>query len=182
MVSQNMPQRYSELWKTYERLNINYAVVSAIIEREHHGETEVLIQTRWKPETDPVYSGTLEIPAGGMNHYEKVYEAVAREVLEETGLKVTSFKPDVRTKVHSTQGDDCFAFVPFCCQQQLKGGWPRVGFVFVCTVEDKEPVARQGEVKDIRWMKKSELKKVFEETPERIFTLQLGVLDYYLNG
>ena len=176
-----MQNQLSELRKTYERLNINYAVVSAIIEREQDGEKEILIQTRWKPQTDPVYSGTLEIPAGGMNHYENVYDAVAREVLEETGLKVTSFKPDIRTKVHSPKGDDCFAFIPFCCQQQLKGGWPRVGFVFVCTVEDKEPIPRQGEVKDIRWMKKSELKKVFEENPEKIFTLQLGVLDYYLN-
>lgn len=169
------------LQKTIKSLNLNFSLVSAIIERERDGEIEVLVQTRWKPERDPQYSGTLEIPAGAMNQYENVYDAVEREVLEETGLKVIGFRPDVRTKVHSQQGDDCFAFVPFCCQQQLGGEWPRVGFVFLCTVEDQEPIPRQGEVKDIRWMKKSELRQVFEETPEKIFTLQLGVLDYYLN-
>ena len=61
-------------------------MVSAIIEREHNGEKEILVQTRWKPERDPLYSGTLEIPAGGMHVYENVYDAVKREVLEETGL------------------------------------------------------------------------------------------------
>jgi 8-oxo-dGTP diphosphatase len=136
---------------------------------------------RWKPDRDPHYSGTIEIPAGGMNRYENVYDAVKREVLEETGLQVISFYPDIRTKTYAPKDDDCFAFVPFCCQQQLKGGLPRVGFVFLCRVVDAEPVPQHEEVRDIRWMKTSELRKIIEETPERIFTLHLGVLDYYLN-
>lgn len=171
----------SELHKTIQSLNLNFSLVSAIIEREREGEMEILVQTRWKPKIDPVYSGTLEIPAGAMDKYENAYDAIAREVFEETGLKVTGFKPEVRTKVHSSKDDECFAFVPFCCQQQLKGEWPRVGFVFICTVENKEPVPQPEEVKNIWWMKKSELKKVLEETPEKIFILQRGVLDYYLN-
>jgi 8-oxo-dGTP pyrophosphatase MutT (NUDIX family) len=155
-------------------------IVSAIIERERDGEIEVLVQTRWKPGIDPQYSGTLEIPAGGIGKHESVYDALKREVFEETGLRVTGFKPDVRTKIHSQKNDEAFAFLPFCCQQQTRGK-PRVGFVFICTVEDKEPIPGHGEVKDIRWIKKSELKKILEETPEKIFTFQLGVLDYYLN-
>ena len=159
----------------------NIPVVSAIVERVRNGETEVLIQTRWKPERDPEYSGTLEIPAGWTDKYENVYDTLKREILEETGLVVTRIKPDIKTRVHSPRNDGSFAFVPFCCQQQLKGGKPWVGFVFLCEVEDKEPVAQAEEVKDIRWMKKSELEKIFKETPEKIFTLQLGTLDYYFN-
>ena len=53
--------------------------------------------------------------------------------------------------------------------------------MFICTVEDKDPIPEPSEVKDIQWMKKSELKKVLENTPEQIFMLQLGVLDYYLS-
>jgi 8-oxo-dGTP pyrophosphatase MutT (NUDIX family) len=158
----------------------NVPIVSAIIEREHDEAKEILVQTRWKPERDPQYSGTLEIPAGEILPYENVYDAVKREVLEETGLRVTRFSPDIRTKTYAPKDDDCFAFVPFCCQQQLKGGLPRVGFVFLCQVEDAEPVPQQDEVRDIRWMPVSELRQIFEETPERIFTLQLGVLEYYL--
>ena len=122
---------YADVFARFERLrsglDVNLPIVSAIIEREHNGEKEMLVQTRWKPDRDPLYSGTLEIPAGGMHVYENVYDAVKREVLEETGLQVTSFYPDIRTKIYAPKEDDCFAFVPFCYQQQLKGGLPRVG-------------------------------------------------------
>ena len=164
-----------------ERADIHVPIVSAIIERDHDGVTEILVQTRWKPEQDPFYSGTLEIPAGGIRPYEHVYDAVKREVLEETGLRVIAFDPDIRTQIYAPRDDDCFAFVPFCCQQQLKGGSPRVGFVFLCQVEDADPTPQHDEVRDIRWMQPSELRQIIAATPERIFTLQLGVLDYYLN-
>jgi 8-oxo-dGTP diphosphatase len=156
-------------------------VVSAIIEREQDGELEILVQTRWKPDQDPEYSGTLEIPAGTLEKYESVYDALAREVFEETGLRVTGFRPDIRTKTYVQKDDEVFAFLPFCCQQQTQGK-QRVGFVFVCTVEEKQPVANVNEAKDARWMKQSELKRLLEQAPEEIFAFQLGALDYYLQS
>lgn len=175
---------FAQFEQLREQTDGNVPMVSAIIERDHEGEKEILVQTRCKPDRDPHYSGTLEIPAGGMHRYENVYDAVQREVLEETGLQVISFYPDIRTKIYAPHDDACFAFVPFCCQQQLQGGLPRVGFVFLCQVENANvaiPTPQHDEVRDIRWMKTSELRQIIEETPERIFTLQLGVLDYYLN-
>lgn len=158
----------------------NIPVVSAIIERIHESRKQVLVQTRWKPERDPIYSGTIEIPAGWIDEYENVYDALRREVFEETGLTITRVTPEIKTAVHTTDKDDAsFAFVPFCCQQQLKGGRPWIGFVFLCEVEDKEPIAQTEEVRDIRWMDKEELHQLFLKSPEQIFTLQLGVLDYY---
>lgn len=174
-------QTVQEAKHLLESIDVNASIISVIIEREHTGDREVLVQTRWKPEKDPQYSGTLEIPAGGIHAYENVYDAVKREVLEETGLRVKSFYPDIQTKTYAPKDDDCFAFMPFCCQQQLRGGVPRLGFVFICSVEDTEPIPQRDEVKDIRWIKKFQLKKIFETTPERIFTLQLPVLDYYFN-
>ena len=57
-------QAYAEVFERIARpsggLAVNVPIVSAIIEREHAGEIEVLVQTRWKPERDPLYSGTLE--------------------------------------------------------------------------------------------------------------------------
>jgi hypothetical protein len=44
-----------------------------------------------------------------------------------------------------------------------------------------EASGTRSEVKDIRWIKKSELKKLVDTHPEQIFTLQLGVLNYYFN-
>jgi 8-oxo-dGTP pyrophosphatase MutT (NUDIX family) len=159
----------------------NLPVVSAIIERTRNGETEILVQTRWKPDRDPKYSGTLEIAAGVIEKYENVYDALRREVKEETGLEITNIKSNTHTKTYSPQEDGSFGFIPFCCHQQLKDGKPWIGFAFICEVEDKEPAPQAEEVKDIRWIKKSELKEIFENTPEKIFTLQLGVLEYYLN-
>ena len=80
---------------------INIPIVSAIIERKHNGKTEVLIQTRWKPDRDPEYSGTIEIPAGWIDRYESVYDALRREVGEETGLGVVKLHPDLQTKIYS---------------------------------------------------------------------------------
>ena len=87
-----------------------------------------------------------------MHAYEDVHDAVRREVFEETGLRVTSIEPDVRTKTYAPRNDGCFAFVPFCCVQQLAGGIPRLGFAFVCRVADGEPTPQEDEVRDIRWM------------------------------
>ncbi|MCI0554655.1 MAG: NUDIX hydrolase [Anaerolineae bacterium] len=95
-------------------MNINGAIVSVIVERERDGDVEVLLQTPWKPERDPVYSGTLEIPAGGIMAYENIYAAAKREVWEETGLRVTHFDPDIQIPTYSPRDDDCFAFLPFC--------------------------------------------------------------------
>lgn len=162
--------------------NMCFPVVSAIIERRIDGDVEILVQTRWKPEKDPEYSGALEIPAGWIDKYENVYDAIRREVYEETGLKVLKIKPDIKTKTFSPRDDGNFAFVPFCCQQQTKGGKPWVGFVFICEVEDKEPKPQEEEVRDIRWMKRDDLKKLFLTHPEEIFTLQLGALDFYFNS
>jgi ADP-ribose pyrophosphatase len=61
-------------------------IVSAIVERKCRKTTELLMQVRWKPKNDPVYSGAFEIPAGGIELGESVYEALKREVFEETGL------------------------------------------------------------------------------------------------
>jgi 8-oxo-dGTP pyrophosphatase MutT (NUDIX family) len=154
--------------------------VSAIIERRRGQLTEVLIQVRWKPERDLVYSGTFEIPAGGIGRHESVYDALKREVFEETGLRVTSFRPDVKTDMHSEVDDAVFAFVPFCCQQQLRGR-ARVGFVFVCTVAADEPVPGRGEVGEITWFDTASLKKLLRESPERIFIFQRPVLEFYLS-
>ncbi|MBI4261999.1 NUDIX hydrolase, partial [Candidatus Uhrbacteria bacterium] len=158
-------------------------VVSAIIERRGGGKkgTEVLIQTRWKPRRDPQYSGTIEMPVGWMNRYEDVFSALRREVFEETGLYITKIRPANRTKQYAPRNDGSFAFVPFCCIQQTKGGKPWVGFVFICEVENKQPTAQADEVRDVRWIKKSELRKMMQQNPKQFFTRQLGALDFYLS-
>lgn len=155
----------------------------AIVERDNNGEKEVLIQTRWKPARDPVYSGTLEFPAGVLDKpYENIHDTLARELKEEAGLRLKSIRGDRRTPVLSTGRDDrIIGFRPYCCTQQLKNGKPWVGFVFICEVEPGEPKSQLSESKDCRWMKVSELKAIFENSPEKLFGLELPAWHYYFS-
>lgn len=158
--------------------------VAAIIEREKNGEIELLIQTRHKPNNDPLYTGTFEFPAGTLDKpYENIFDALAREIDEECGLKLKSIKSDSKTKTFKTDKDDAvFGFKPFCCTQQLKNGKPWIGFVFICEVEDVEPKTSSNESQDVRWINAKEMKQIFTETPDKLFTLELPAWEYYFRS
>lgn len=155
-------------------------VVTAIIQRIYLDKKQILIQTRWKPDRDPVYSGTFEIAAGVMDAFESVYDALRREVFEETGLRVVSIFPKNNEKVYSTGKDDLvIGFEPFYCHQQIKNGRPWVGFAFICEVAEEEPKEQEGETKDIRWINLEEFEDLVRKKPEQIFALQLPILERY---
>lgn len=155
--------------------------MSALSSSEHDGKKEVLLQTRWKPASDPLYSGTLEFAAGQLDKpYENIFDATAREIQEETGLTLKSVVGEDRTKIYSPKGSDAsFAFRPFCCTQQLKDGRPWIGFIFIVEVEDGEPKAQLSETKDVHWMLASEVQDIFEHHPETLFGLELPAWEYY---
>lgn len=158
--------------------------VGAMIERENaNGELEVLMQTRWKPYFDAIYSGTLEFAAGALDQgYEEIHKTLEKEIKEETGLELLEIIDDSRTKVYKPQGNDAsFGFRPFCCVQQLENGRPWIGFIFRCRVKDGEPKAQKEEVRDVKWMKVSEIKEIFEKTPEKLFTLEVPAWEYYFS-
>ena len=77
---------------------------------------------------------------------------------------------------------DSSSYVGLSIKMRLNNLALWIGFVFLCEVKDTVPIAQEEETKDVRWMKKSELKLIFDTKPESIFTLQLGVLDYYFNN
>lgn len=166
----------------------NYAMaipyVGAIIERDNNGVIDVLIQTRWKPHSDPIYSGTFEFPAGTLDRpYENIYDALAREIWEECGLRLKRIKHESKTKImHSNKNDEVFGFRPFCCTQQLKNGKPWIGFVFICEVENGIPALKTDEAKDAKWMSFSDVKSIFSQSPELFFALELPALEYYFNN
>lgn len=162
--------------------NMCVPYVGGIIERKIDGKTEILIQTRWKPEIDSYYSGSIEIAAGALNTpYENIYETLAREIHEETGLILNRIINDSKTEVLSPRDDRVFGFRPYCCTQQLKNGLPWIGFIFRCEVKPGEPKAQVAEVKDVRWVEKSDLRRIFETEPEKIFTLELPAWQYYFS-
>ncbi len=155
-------------------------IASALVERRNaQGETELLIQKRLNC-NDSVYYGTWEIPAGHIDKFENVYDTVRREVKEETGLDVVEFIDDKQTAVASNGDDGVFAFKPFICNQYLKGkGWSWIGFVFRCRVAG-DIVPQAGETDGHQWVTIEVLKKMLQENPKQFFTLQVPVLEYYI--
>ncbi len=154
--------------------------VGAIIERHHNGQLQLLLQTRIN-QNAPQYVGTFEFAAGRMDKpFENAYDAIAREIKEETGLTIKQVIDDSQTDTYSPQKSDAsIGFRPFCCVQQLRDGLPWVGFIFRCAVEDGEPMSQETESKDVHWVDASEVKQWFEQSPEKFFTLQLPAWEYY---
>lgn len=169
--------------KTIYKLAVPFT--GAIVERDGpDGEKEVLLQTRWQPAGDPVYSGTLEFPVGKLDvPYENVFDTVAREVREETGLTLKSIRGEDKTQVYDGKKDDAaIGFRPFCCTQQLKSGRPWIGFIFVVTVGPGKPHAQLSESRDVKWVKLTKVRQIFETSPEKLFTLELPAWEYYFNN
>ena len=61
--------------------------VGAIITKQTDNNEFILVQDRKKNSADGT-DGLLEIPAGKIREYENIFDALRREVWEETGLKV----------------------------------------------------------------------------------------------
>ncbi|HRH33277.1 MAG TPA: NUDIX hydrolase [bacterium] len=161
----------------------NTTVVSALLERKNdRGEIELLLQKRINS-NDSVYYGTLEIPAGHILKFENIYDALNREVSEESGYTISEIINDEKTDIFSTLEDDgAFAFKPFICQQYIKGrGWGWMGFVFRCLVEKGETKEIDNEAADHHWVTLVELKNMLTENPKQFFTFHLPVLHYYIN-
>lgn len=159
-------------------------VVSAILLKKEGDELRVFIQTRWKSKASPTYSGMIEIPAGGVESYENVYDSLKREVKEETNFDIVRIIGDYQSEIDKPrQGDKAFVFKPFICQQVLEtnNGLPWIGFVFVCEVKGEVKI-NEKEAKDPKWVSIEELKRIIQKFPETIFPLQLPVLKYFVEN
>ena len=160
----------------------NTLIISALIQRRIGGKRHLFLQTRFKPDKSPAYSGLIEIPAGKIDAYENVYDALGREVKEECGLTVTRTIDDFHTDPAQFDNEDAvFVFRPFLCQQMLRSrhGLPWTGFVFLCETIG-EPKMDNSEAINPRWVSGDELEIILEK-PEMVFPLQFPVLQFYLN-
>lgn len=155
--------------------------VGTIIEKKDGNDIKLLIQTRWNTKYKSIYNGTFEFVAGVLDKpYESVYEAITREVKEETGLTVKHFIDLNKTEAYSPNKTDLsIGFKPYCCTQQLKDGRPWVGFIFRCEVEHGEPISQPGETKDVHWINAKKLFYVYKNNPDKLFTLEIPAWEYY---
>lgn len=155
-------------------------IISAILLKYEKEQVFIFLQERWKPKTSPTYSGMLEIPAGGIDAYENVYDALRREVREECGLNITKIIGDYQSEIFEPRDSDkAFVFKPFICQQvlQTNNGLPWIGFVFVCLAEGEVEINPE-EARNPQWISLNELKTMLESDKTHFFPLQLPALKY----
>ena len=94
---------------------------------------EILVATRSK---EPA-KGTLDLPGGFCDSYETAEEGVAREVLEETGLKVTSTKYLFTIpNIYNYSGMELHTMDMF----------------FKCEVEESNSIVADDDVAELQWI------------------------------
>ena len=91
-----------------------FAIPAVDVIIEHPGEEKILMQLRWKPELDPLNTGTWELPGGKVPEFEDIFQAVRREAFEETGLSLYGVR-EKKLGAHSDsrRGKKGFTFKPF---------------------------------------------------------------------
>lgn len=152
-----------------------FATSRGIIERGKGKSLQVLVQTRWKY-SDARHSGFLEIPGGHIKLGETVFDALKREVKEETGLSITSIYPNKKVSVKGNDSDEGIAFVPFC-GQTFKGS-SRIGFVFLAKAKGKLIPKGVRDAKESHWVSFKELKELVKK--KKFWSYDLAALKYYI--
>jgi 8-oxo-dGTP diphosphatase len=152
--------------------------VGAIIERVIDGEKYVLIQTRWKSDGGDT-NGKIEIPAGKIREYENIFEALRREVYEETGLTVTTIRGESSAVTNTIGNVVTVSFEPYCITQNLSGAYSIILNTFICEAVG-EPLEVTDETRNIGWIKVSDLRSIVEDTPELVFFMHINSLRKYL--
>jgi len=164
----------------FDDLSICIPVVSGLVQKQGKKETEILVQTRYKPTIDKENTGKLEIPSGLIKKYELAQDAAIREIQEETGIIAEiSDEQKVLNSTSLENGDIISVYKPFCCHQQLKGGRSYISIAFISNYKEGKLVESPRENRNPKWIPISKLKKIVEQKPEKVFGLTLSVLKEY---
>ncbi|MFN8548902.1 MAG: NUDIX domain-containing protein [Candidatus Eisenbacteria bacterium] len=130
----------------------------------------ILLQRREKPDR---YRGRLELPGGRVRMDESLVDAVAREVLEESGLTVRRVFPE------GVERSDCFgasarASIPLVVAEAMTPSGLVVGHYFACEAEGEPRATVEGS--EHQWLTLDELYRRVTEAPEDFATLDRAAL------
>ena len=153
--------------------------VGGMVIKEFSGESHILMQQRWKEDT-PSENGLLEIPAGKIRAFESIFDALKREIKEETGLTVTKILGEDASPVYEACNYRVVNFTPFSCAQNMEGKYPIMVFVFLCHVEG-DLLPYSDEAKNYQWVSVSKLKIMLKE-PSRLYPMHVDTLKKYVNA
>ena len=148
-----------------------------IVVKDCPGEPQILMQTRCK-ENAPSENGLIEIPAGKIRAFESIFDALRREIQEETGLTVTKIIGEDCSPIYEAGDYRVINFAPFSCAQNVMGEYPIMVLVFLCHVEG-ELLPWSDEAKNFQWVPISKLKKMLQE-PGLLYPMHVDTLNKYV--
>ena len=154
-----------------------YVNARAFIERYNNGEIEIVIQTRNKPGEDKGF----ELPGGQVNEYESLIEAVKREVLEETGLKVSFVhgEESIVTTKDITKDFVMECIKPLAVYQTIKGPVDSMGVYFICNAEGNLTATGDFTL-NATWININELHSLVNNNKHLFCEIDLAGIMFYL--
>ncbi|HHV26649.1 MAG TPA: NUDIX domain-containing protein [Tissierellia bacterium] len=153
--------------------------VGAIIEKDINGVSHILIQERYKKDDIPE-NGLIEIPAGKVRECENIFDALRREIWEETGLIITEIQGEKETVVCNCNEYMVISFNPFYSSQNLSGGYSIMLQTFICKATG-ELLQQSDESVNIRWISLSNLKTLLEENENTFYPMHINALKKYID-
>jgi 8-oxo-dGTP diphosphatase len=154
--------------------------VSALIEKVENGERYLVIQERRKSEGEKE-NGLLEVPGGKIREYENIFDALRREVKEETGLSVVRIHSEEKAMRRVVDGNELITFTPLCSTQNLSGAYSLIEHFFVCEAEG-ELLEATDESCNLRWEKAETVRAMLEENPGQFFLTDILPLEAYFKA
>ena len=129
----------------------------AIIERTENGKKEIIVQQSTKG-----HRKSWELPGGRIEMHESLYDALKREVKEETGLDVIAIKGEEGYFREGTV--ECMK--PYCVYQYLEGFEGVVGnalgFYFICHATG-DVLAEGDDTSNVSWIGLDDLSKIIND-------------------
>lgn len=135
-------------------------IVSAVV-YDSTARRSILLQRRDKP-GEPV-QGRLELPGGRWEAGERPDVAIAREIVEETGIAVTAVAAGVTVRRGAPDGGTATA-LPLAVVTGIDGGFSSMHVLFECYGEGT-PRPVPGETADTRWWRVEEVLDLLDTEP-----------------
>ena len=154
-----------------------------IIVAERDGLPQVLLQERSKPDAplETAGSGILEIPAGKIRAFENVFDALRREIAEETGLSITEIEGEAGASVYRSDRYKVVNFAPFACAQNTAGTYPVMVLVFICHATGNLLDA-SDEARNFRWVGIDALAEMLAREPQRFYPMHVDTLRKFVRS
>ena len=151
---------------------------TAAIVFSDESKSQMLLQRRDK-DYEPV-RGLLEIPAGRWRAGEDPWQALRREVAEETGLDVQ--RTEGRLRRHEAQRGRPFISVdPISITIGVEGAYPALVIAFVC-IASGTPRPQDGETKEPRWYDVAEVLELLKSPSEFTGPTYAILMEYFEGG